>query len=203
LASPPPPPPGPCPPGGGGGGGEDDPNPVHNPTSYQRCCRSCLCHPCHLRNRPGEDGPKMRRLSVPRRQRVPGSGGGGGSTIARSFAMHLVDASRVNWVNFSIYLHRLARVVATLAHPVDRDDKDSNGSRLEGSGGGPGRSWTYNLHYLCAHSRDGLQGGPWHVCLGGEQHPGKLDNGAAVMRRRRQRTSSTPSQVAGAGVLPS
>ncbi len=40
-----------------------------------------------------------------------GGGSGSGGTIARSTVTHLTGASRVNLVNFSTYLHRLAKVV--------------------------------------------------------------------------------------------
>ncbi len=48
---------------------------------------------------------------------LPINGGGGGSgTITRSTLMHLVGIGRVKLVNYSICLHRYARVVALPAH---------------------------------------------------------------------------------------
>ncbi len=48
-----------------------------------------------------------------------GSSGGSapGSTIARSAAMHLAGAGRVNLVNFSTCLYGLARVMVSPVHP--------------------------------------------------------------------------------------
>jgi hypothetical protein len=43
---------------------------------------------------------------------LTGSGSGGGGTIARSALMHLVGAGRVNSINYSTCLYKLARVVA-------------------------------------------------------------------------------------------
>ncbi len=70
------------------------------------------------------------------------SSGSGSSTIARSARMHLAGMGRVNLVNFSTYLHRLARVVAMPMHPVNRDDNNINDDGLERSGVGPGHCRT-------------------------------------------------------------
>jgi hypothetical protein len=62
---------------------------------------------------------------------LPTKGGGsGGSTIARSAAMHLAGMSRVNLVNYSTFLHKLARVVALPVHSGNWDNNESNGSGL-------------------------------------------------------------------------
>ncbi len=63
-----------------------------------------------------------------------GSGSGSGGTIARNATTHLAGAGRVNLVNFSTCLHRLARVAATPTHPVNWDNSDGNGGRPEQSG---------------------------------------------------------------------
>ncbi len=49
-------------------------------------------------------------------------GRGSGSTIPRSALMHLAGAGRVNLLNNSTCLHRLARVVALSVHPGNWDD---------------------------------------------------------------------------------
>jgi hypothetical protein len=46
------------------------------------------------------------------------SGSGSGSTITRSTAMHLAGMSRVNLVNYSACLHRMAMVVALPTNPL-------------------------------------------------------------------------------------
>ncbi len=51
-----------------------------------------------------------------------GSSCSSGGIISRSALMHLAGVGKVNLVNYSTCLHRLARVVASLAHPGDRDD---------------------------------------------------------------------------------
>jgi hypothetical protein len=64
--------------------------------------------------------------------------GGGSSIIARSTLTHLAGMGRVNLVNYSNCLHRLARVVALPVHPSNQDDNNYNGGRSEWSEGGPG-----------------------------------------------------------------
>jgi hypothetical protein len=105
------------------------------------------------------------------------NGYGGGGTIARSALTHLAGTGRVKSANYSTCMHRLARVVASPMHPGSRDNNDCNGSGPELRGGGSGRYRTRNLRCWCVRSRYGLQGGPGPVCLGGEQHQGKLGNG--------------------------
>jgi hypothetical protein len=60
-----------------------------------------------------------------------GGSGGGGSTIARSTVMHLASTDRVNLVNFSTCLLRLAGVVVFPMHPGNQDDNDGNGGGPE------------------------------------------------------------------------
>jgi hypothetical protein len=107
----------------------------------------------------------------------PNSGGGNGSgTIPRSALMHVAGMGRVDLVNYSTCLHRLARVVALPTHPSNWDDNDCDGGGPEWSAEGLGCCLSCNLLCWCARSGDGLQGGPVHVRLGGEQRPGKLGN---------------------------
>jgi hypothetical protein len=48
----------------------------------------------------------------------------GSSTIARSTLTHLAGAGRVNLANYPTCLHRLARVVASHAHPGGQENND-------------------------------------------------------------------------------
>jgi hypothetical protein len=106
-----------------------------------------------------------------------GGGSGSGGTIARSATMHLVGAGRINSVNYSTCLHRLARVVTTYTHLVNWEDINVDGGVPKWSKGGSGHCRTCNLRCWYAHRADGLRVGPGHICPGGEQHPGKLGNG--------------------------
>ncbi len=61
------------------------------------------------------------------------SGGGSGGTIRRKALMHQVGAGRVNLINYSTCLHRLARMVASPAHPSNQEDNNCNGGRQNGA----------------------------------------------------------------------
>jgi hypothetical protein len=58
------------------------------------------------------------------------SSNGSGGTIARSALTHLAGMGRVNSVNYSTCLHRLARMVALSAHPSGLVDNNCDGGRL-------------------------------------------------------------------------
>jgi hypothetical protein len=57
------------------------------------------------------------------------------------------------------------------------DNNHCDGGRRERSGVGPGHCQTCAVHCWCARIGDGLWGGPGHICIGGDQHPGTLGNG--------------------------
>jgi hypothetical protein len=72
------------------------------------------------------------------------NGGGSGGTITSSALTHLMDVGRVKLVNYSSFLHRLTRVVASPTHPSYQDDNDCNGGMPKQNGGGLGGCLIHN-----------------------------------------------------------
>jgi hypothetical protein len=118
--------------------------------------------------------------------------------------MHLVGVGRIDLVNYSTCLHRLARVMTLPAHSGNWNNNNCNGGRQERREGGPGHCQTNNLCCWSARSGYGLRGGPRHVCLGGEQRPGNwaMDINNAVGRsssNEARETEDVLGTIAGGG----